>query len=100
MIFGCPRTATVVALNYITCATLTRAKYLELIYLYPKFQFYADHYINYKYIDPLKLFLELKLNRLKFFKNLPMNVKNEFIFNMKIESKAKGEYIYTKGENC
>ena len=31
MIFGCPRSATVISLNYITCSSINKLKYNELL---------------------------------------------------------------------
>ena len=53
-----------------------------------------------KYNDPLKVFVEMKLNRLTFFKNLPRHIKNEFIFNMIYETREQGEYIGRIGRKC
>ena len=46
------------------------------------------------YKDPLKIFMEIKLNQIPYFKGLPKHVKNEFIFNMEIRTYEKGAYIY------
>tara|TARA_B110000285_G_scaffold177652_1_gene199605 strand:+ start:469 stop:600 length:132 start_codon:yes stop_codon:yes gene_type:complete len=35
------------------------------------------------YDDPVKIFLEISLNQIDFFQDLPKQVKNEWIFNMK-----------------
>ena len=94
LLYGCPRSATVEAGNYITCATINKARYTELSNIHTNLKDLLEKHIAKKYRDPLKLFLELKLNRLLYFKNLPLNVKNDFIFNMKIKTKEKGEYIY------
>ena len=40
-----------------------------------------QHILLYK--DPLKIFLEISLNQVDFFKELPKIVKNEIIFNMR-----------------
>ena len=71
LIHGCPRTATVVSLNYITCSSLNKQKYIELTNMYPKLKDKFKTHINDRYQDPLKFFLELKLNRLNFYKKLP-----------------------------
>ena len=35
MMYGCPRSASVVSLNYCTCSTINRVRYMELLNLYP-----------------------------------------------------------------
>ena len=37
------------------------------------------------YDDPLKVFLEISLNQIDFFKGLSKRIKNEWIFNMKMK---------------
>ena len=69
------------ATNYITCASIDRTKFNELLTLYPILsELLRKEVINYK--DPLKCFMEMRLNQVEFFKNLSKIVKNDFIFNM------------------
>ena len=55
-----------------------------------------QHILLYK--DPLKIFLEITLNQVDFFKDLPKIVKNEIIFNMKHKTFDNGKYLYKKNE--
>lgn len=61
-------------------AELDRSKYLEILKKFPGIKsLFVKQSLKYK--DPLKLFLELKLNRLSYFRDLPKHVKSEVIFN-------------------
>ena len=85
------------ATNYITCATIDRLKFNELLTLYPVLSdLLRKEVINYK--DPLKCFMEMRLNQMEFFKNLPKIVKNDFIFNMEQKSFEKGQYFYRNND--
>jgi len=46
------------------------------------------------YDDPLKIFLEISLNQIDFFKVLPRHIKNEWIFNMKQRTLERGRLLY------
>lgn len=81
MIYSCPRSATVNSRNYIIASTLNRKNYYELLSLYPNLKHLFVQQIL-KYREPLKIYMEMKLSRLNFFKNLPKHIKNEFIYNM------------------
>ena len=83
LLYRCPRSATVQTAYYATCASLTKQKYQELTRLHPNLKALFVKEID-KYSDPFKVFLELKLSRLKWFRELPKHVKNEFIFNMQV----------------
>lgn len=61
MIFHCKRTASVYATNYITCASIDRLKFNELLTLYPTLnELLKKEVVKYK--DPLKCFIEMRLN--------------------------------------
>ena len=85
----CPRSATVKSENYLTCSRINRESYYELIKFYPDFKalFLKD---IHEYMDPVKIFLEVKLNRIPYFKDLPKKVKNEFMFSMEVENMEHG----------
>jgi CRP-like cAMP-binding protein len=82
MLYACNRSATVIALNYCTCARLNRQSYIELVQQYQGLNETMREYVQ-MYSDPVKIFLEISLNQIDFFKDLPKHVKNEWIFNMK-----------------
>ena len=46
------------------------------------------------YDDPLKVFLEMSLNQIDFFKDLDKKIKNEWIFNMKMKQLEEGSLLY------
>lgn len=82
MLYQCKRSATVIANNYCTCAKINRPNYNELLQIYTNLNDLVKNNIMI-YDDPLKIFLEMSLNQIDFFKGLPKHVKNEWIFNMK-----------------
>lgn len=97
MMYGCPRSASVVSLNYCTCSTIDRIRYLELLNLYPNLsQMMRTGIIDYQ--DPLKTFLEISLNQVDYFRDLPGHVKCEIIFQMKFKNIDKGKFLYKKEE--
>ena len=51
------------------------------------------------YDDPVKIFLEISLNQIDYFKDLPKFIKNEWIFNMKRVTFEKGSYLYRMDTN-
>jgi len=61
--------------------------------MYPQMNALVKNYIN-QYDDPLKIFLEISLNQIDFFKNLPKSVKNEWIFSMKAQKFEAGALLY------
>jgi signal-transduction protein with cAMP-binding, CBS, and nucleotidyltransferase domain len=46
------------------------------------------------YTDPLKMFLEMRLNQVDFFKDLSKHIKCEIMYKMTEKSFEAGEYIY------
>lgn len=50
------------------------------------------------YQDPLKIFMEMNLNKIKYFKDLPKQIKCDILFNMKSVSFEKGDYLYRTGD--
>lgn len=82
ILYQCKRSATVIATNYCTCAKITRPNYNELLQIYPNLNDLIRMHIL-EYDDPLKIFLEISLNQINYFKNLDKQIKNEWIFQMK-----------------
>ena len=69
------------ASQYCTCAKLHRNDYVELNQQYQELTEIIKKHIRI-YDDPLKIFLEMSLNQIDFFKGLKQFIKNEWIFNM------------------
>jgi hypothetical protein len=46
------------------------------------------------YDDPVKVFLEISLNQIDYFTDLPQYIKNEWICNMQKETFEKGHLLY------
>ena len=63
---------------------LTRAKRYPLHEMFEKNNYY----------DPLKIFLELSLNRIDFFKGLSKHIKNDWIFNMRSRTLEVNSLLY------
>ena len=51
-----------------------------------------------QYSDPLKIFLCMKLDRMKFFKDLPQHIKCDFIYSMQKVNYDEGDYMYRNEE--
>jgi hypothetical protein len=51
------------------------------------------------YDDPMKIFLEISLNQIDFFKGLSKYIKNEWIFNMKFRQYKRGSLLYQVDTN-
>jgi len=49
------------------------------------------------YQDDLKIFLEIELNKIDWFKNLSIATKNEIIYGMEREEKGAGSMLVAKG---
>lgn len=45
------------------------------------------------YDDPVSIFLEISLNQIDYFKDLPKFIKKEWIFNMEKKTYEKGHYL-------
>ena len=69
MLYQCSRSATVMASHYCTCARLHRNDYQELLQQYQELNDLLKEHIRI-YDDPLKIFLELSLNQIDYFKGL------------------------------
>lgn len=95
MIYNVRRSATVSVERsyYLTCATVSRQSYNELLQIYPIFNNYLKDYSKI-YDDPIKIFLEMSLNQIDFFKNLSPAIKTEWIFNMKLRQLEQGAMVY------
>lgn len=91
----CRRSATVSVEKayYLTCAKINKANYNELLQIYPNLSNFMKAHIR-KYDDPLKLFLEMSLNQIDFFKNLSPEIKSEWIFNMQLKQLEKDAFLY------
>ena len=52
-----------------------------------------------RYHDPLKVFLEISLNQIDYFKPLSPQIKNEWIFNMQLRQYSFGQFLYKLDTN-
>ena len=83
MLYNCNRSATVQASYYLTCAKINRQNYNELLQIYPSLNARFKDQIAF-YTDPVKMFLEMSLNQIDYFRPLKRHIKAEWIFNMKV----------------
>ena len=97
MLLNCPRSVTVTSKNYLTCSSINRAQYNELLVLYPSLNDLLKEKIIL-YTDPLKVWKEMCLDLVDYFKNLPKIVKAEIIFNMSLRTYEKGSHLYRQGD--
>jgi CRP-like cAMP-binding protein len=96
VIFGCKRTATVVSDNYCTIAMLSKKTLQELqVYFEKIFSHFKNHVVMYQ--DDLKIFLEMELDKIDWFKDLSIATKNEIIYSMEREEKSAGSSICASG---
>mgnify|MGYP002635764484 CR=1 FL=1 len=51
-----------------------------------------------QYSDPLKMFLEINLDEIDYFKDLTKHIRCEFIYNMTLETFEAGDYLFKKGD--
>lgn len=52
----------------------------------------------FKYKDDLKAFLEMELDKIKYFRDLSMITKQELIYNMERRTYTEGAHIFSQGE--
>jgi hypothetical protein len=79
--FHCRRSSTVKAYDYCTCATLNHPSFQELVQNYQGISDTMKKFMM-MYDDPVKVFLEISMNQVEYFLNLPQHIKNEWIHNM------------------
>ena len=85
MLYNCKRSASVSVERsyYLTCAKISRSNYNELLQIYPVMNNLMKEYTK-QYDDPIKLFLEMSMNQIDFFKGLSPEIKTEWIYNMQL----------------
>ena len=52
----------------------------------------------FKYKDDLRTFLEMECDKIKYFKDLDVNTKQELLFNMERKTYQQGQHIFQKGD--
>jgi hypothetical protein len=96
VIFGCKRTASVTSENYCTIAALSKRTLFELQVYFEKITSkFKQHVVLYQ--DDLKIFLEIEMNKIEWFKNLSIATKNEIIYGMEREEKPAGSMLCASG---
>jgi CRP-like cAMP-binding protein len=78
MIYGTPRTATVLSKNYSTLAKMSLEIYHDLTTEYPTMVTALKEHIYSRYDDPLTLFCKESLERIPYFQN----IGNEAIYDV------------------
>ena len=93
MIYGCPRTATVIANNYCTVAKMSKKHFDELIHKFPKLMNKFKDKV-YHYDDNVKLFLEKSFDSIDYLHSVPFQVKHELMYKLKKMSFEKDGFLY------
>jgi len=97
LIYGCRRTATVESTNYGTLAMLTRSNFWEL---QKSFDGIVESFKNQicLYEDEVKLFLEMALEKIDYFKNLNVMTQQEVIYSMERVTYEKDHNLINKDD--
>ena len=93
MIYGCPRTASVIANNYCTVAKMSKKHFDELIHKFPKLMNKFKDKV-YHYEDNVKLFLEKSFDSIDYLHSVPYQVKHELMFKLKKMNFEKDGFLY------
>mmetsp|Transcript_23886 Transcript_23886/g.23571 ORF Transcript_23886/g.23571 Transcript_23886/m.23571 type:complete len:268 (-) Transcript_23886:412-1215(-) len=97
IIYGCSRTASVVANNYCTLSRLSKAHFEELVQKYPELiQKFKDRIFHYD--DHVKLFLEKAIDSISYLKYLSHHAKHEILFKFKRMNLEKGGFLFKIGD--
>ena len=97
LIYGCTRTASVVANNYCTLSRLNKHHFEELVQKYPELiQKFKDKI--FKYEDHVKLFLEKTIDSISYFKFLSHHAKHEILYKFKRLPFEKNGYLFKIGD--
>jgi CRP-like cAMP-binding protein len=97
MIYGCPRTASVIANNYCTLSRLTKHHFEELVQKYPELiSRFKDRVFHYD--DHVKLFLEKVIDSISYFKFLSHHAKHEILYKFKRVNFEKGGMLFKIGD--
>ena len=98
MLYKCPRTATVVSMNYNNFAKLSYYNWREIVNMYPKYLLLLKHYYRTEYNDPRKKFLTSLISRISNFNNwLPRKYVDDIIFRMNVKVLDEGSILQKQG---
>ncbi len=93
MIYGCARTATVIANNYCTVAKMSKAHFEELVHKFPKLM---SKFLDkiYHYEDNVKLFLEKSFDQIDYLHSVPSKVKHELMYKLEKQNFEKDGFLF------
>ena len=97
MIYGCHRSATVIANNYTTLAKLTQNDFKDLTSKCPQYLNHLKEQL-YHYDDPIKLFLEEQLRKIPYMQRVDRDAFHDVLYNMQQETCEKGTFIFKEQE--
>jgi len=100
MIYGTPRTATVLSKNYSTLAKMSLEIYHDLTTEYPTMVTALKEHIYSRYDDPLTLFCKESLERIPYFQNIGNEAIYDVMFTLTKRFWEKGEVIQKVGEDA
>lgn len=83
IIYGCPRTASVISMNYNTFALMTQQLYRRLIQDYPEYEACLKRYVVNTYRDNRIQFLIDTVRRVEYLSTTPIDILYELIFTLK-----------------
>ena len=82
--------------SFLTAARISKNYFTEILQFNPSLNEELRNYIL-MYDDPLCLFLNMSLDQVDWFKDLPTNVKSEIIFNMEHRQLDKDDLVTFMG---
>ena len=94
LLYGCPRTATVVSQNYITIAKLKYDGFNDIRNSYPQIVDKMKEHL-YNYNDRLKKFLIESLEKIEFFKGIGNAALHDIIYTLERHNYNK-DYVLQK----
>jgi CRP-like cAMP-binding protein len=92
-LFNCPRTATVIGMNYNIMATLSKPSFKQLTSDYPELKLQLLRNI-YRLKDSYKDFMYNIFYRIQFFRDLKVDLFHQMIYSFKEKNYAKGESVF------
>lgn len=81
-LYGCKRTATIIAKQYGSCAKIKAKQFQEMMVEYTEWRKYLEESIISYYTDDVKIFLTSVLRRIHYLKELPDRILNHIAFLM------------------
>ncbi|CDW89695.1 UNKNOWN [Stylonychia lemnae] len=97
LIYNCRRSASVIAGNYCTLASLSAQNFKYISMKYPKLVQEMKEQI-FAYDDDIKVFMESNLKKISYMQNLDDDIFHEILFNFKQETYDRDTLLTTENE--